>query len=379
MKEKRILFVANTAWSMYNFRLGLMKKLIAYGYRVFVAAPHDAYSDKMTQSAIEVIPLQKLQASSANPFHEWAFYRELLAVYRHYRPDLIFHYTIKPNIYGTLAAKKLGIPAIAVTTGLGYVFTNRNLVSLAGRMLYRYALPKASGVWFLNREDLASFQEHIGISIDKTTLLPGEGINTEAFKRKAAIDFAKTDFIFTGRMLYEKGVEVLVSSVRQLREKGYVFTCVLLGFLDVQNPSAISRQTIAEWEAEGLVVYLGSTDNVLPYLEKANCFVFPSYYSEGIPRSLMEAASMEMPIITTNNVGCRDVVEHKRTGFISVPRSVQSLTEKMEQFLQLSESEKTKMGVLGRKKVQETFGEDQVIKIYLNSIAAILGDSSVEV
>ena len=379
MKDRCILFVANTAWSMYNFRLGVMKTLLARGYRVLVAAPYDAYVDKMIDAEIEVVCLKKLRASSANPFGEWAFYRELLAVYKQYRPDLIFHYTIKPNIYGVLAAKKLGIATVAVTTGLGYVFTHRNLVSLAGRWLYRYALPAADAVWFLNREDMASFHQHIGLPSHKTELLPGEGINTSIFKRSLPIDFTDTVFIFTGRMLYEKGVELLVSSVRQLKKKGYHFSCLLLGFLDMENPTAIPREKMMQWEDEGLVTYLGSTDNVLPYLEKANCFVFPSYYSEGMPRSLLEAASMEMPIITTNNVGCRDVVIQGQTGFVAEPKSVTSLTEKMEAFLNLAADEKLKMGKLGRERVHNEFGEEQVISMYLHNITSILGPKDVEV
>src|SRR5690606_4289008 len=135
--------------------------------------------------------------------------------------------------------------------------------------------------------------------------------------------------------------------------------------------SAIPRAKLIQWEKEGLIRYLGSTDNVLPYLGQANCFVFPSYYSEGVPKSLLEAASMEMPIITTNNVGCRDVVEDGRTGFVAIPKSVTSLTEKMEAFLNLSIPEKISMGQLGREKVHAAFGEDQVISIYLRTIAPI--------
>jgi len=372
MASKRILFVANTAWSMYNFRMGLMKTLLQKGFTVLVAAPHDHYFDKMEAVGIKMIALEKLQASSANPFKEWGFYNELAAVYKRYRPDLIFHYTIKPNIYGVLAAKRLNIPAVAVTTGLGYVFTNNNMVSLVGRWLYRYALPKAETVWFLNREDLATFQAHIGLQPQKTLLLPGEGIDTQAFTRRSTIDFTETVFLFTGRMLFEKGVEILVSSVKQLKARGYGFTCLLLGFLDVKNPSAVPRERLMQWQNEGLITYLGSTDDVKPYLEKANCFVFPSYYSEGVPKSLLEAACMEMPIITTDNVGCRDVVEHGRTGLIAEPKCVASLTEKMEQFLNLSTDQKMQMGLAARKKVEVGFGEDQVIAIYLQQIRKVL-------
>ncbi|NLR65294.1 glycosyltransferase family 4 protein [Chitinophaga varians] len=355
---------------MYNFRRTLMSYLREKNFEIVVAAPVDAYSEKFKGLNIEYYPISHLRAKGKNPLHEYQLYQELIAIYKKVQPDLIFHYTIKPNIYGTMAASQLKIPNIAVTTGLGYVFSNKNLASGIAKWLYKRSLRRAAEVWFLNREDMRSFVDNGIITENKAFVLPGEGVDTAFFspvvaEKKKPLSFR---FLLTGRMIYEKGVGYFVDATRILKQEGFQFESVLLGFVDVKNPGAISRQQISEWEAEGIAKFLGETENVVPVLQQADCLVLPSYYREGIPRALLEAASMALPIITTNNVGCKDVVDDNITGYLCEMNNTTDLADKMRKMIEMSPSDRKKMGNAGRLKVLSEFDEQKIFEIYLNKI-----------
>lgn len=373
-RKRRILFVGNSAWSMYNFRRTLMSFLGERNFEVIVAAPVDAYTERFRELNIEYHPINNLRAKGKNPLHEYQLHQELIAIYKKVEPSLIFHYTIKPNIYGTMAAARLGIPNIAITTGLGYVFSNKGLASGIAKWLYKRSLKKTKEVWFLNHEDMRSFVDNGIIPKNKAFVLPGEGVDTAFFSPSAEEKSAVSPFRFllTGRMIYEKGVGYFVAASRMLKQQGYQFESVLLGFVDVKNPGAISRQQISEWEEEGVASYLGETDNVVPVLHQADCLVLPSYYREGVPRALLEAASVALPIITTNNVGCKDVVEDKTTGYLCEMNDVEDLADKMKKMMELSVSDRKNMGMAGRSLILEKFDQQKIFEIYLNKINAYL-------
>jgi len=372
MKGKRIVFLANTAWSMYNFRLGIMHMLRRRGADVTVIAPVDEYSDRFAESGIRFVEIKKLRAKGTNPLADLALFFELRRTLRSIRPHLMFSYTIKPNIYGILAAKSLNVPSIAVITGLGHGIAKGGFTTFVIERLYRFSLQRAVSTWFLNTEDQSYFHEKRIIRSSNSLVIPGEGIDMNHFMRiKPYPEQEPCKFLYIGRLLYEKGVSEFVQAIKLLKAAGENIVGELLGFADTSTPTSISLKTVKSWENEGIIRYLGHTADVRPFLEDTHCLVFPSYYNEGIPRVLLEAGSMEIPAITTDNVGCREVVTDLYTGFLCKPKNVESLASKMKVFLGLSYRERVDMGRNARRRVSERYSEEFIHHIYLDGIASM--------
>lgn len=365
-----IILVSNTSWYLYNFRLGVIRLFQQKKFQIICIANYDEYSEKLIKEGVVFIK-SSLANKGLNPFQDINYFTFLLKHYRKIKPCLIFHYTIKPNIYGSVAAKLAGIKSIAIVSGAGYVFHNKNVLNLVTKKLYGLAANASSEVWFVNKEDCAMFVAQKIVKKEKTNILPGEGINTEIFKRDEPYPMNGEKFIFllAGRMLWDKGVGVYVEAARQIKRRHQNVRFQLLGFVDVLNPSAITKEQIIDWEKEGTVEYLGATDNVKKFLNSINCFVLPSYYREGVPRSLLEAASLEIPIITTDNVGCKEVVEEGYNGFLCLIKNSESLAEKMEEIMNMQRSCLKKLGNNGRKKVIAEFHENLVLWHYEKAIS----------
>ncbi len=372
INKPRILFVGNSSWSMYNFRFNLFKFLQEKNFEIHIATPRDRCTENFQSNGMYYHELKRLCAKGTSPINEILLYKELYTLYKRLTPSMIFHYTIKPNIYGSAAARKLKIPSIAVATGLGYTFIRNNLVALIAQKLYKRFINRANEVWFLNGDDRNIFLKHKFVNRENTFVLPGEGIDTRKFCPDEAPGIgSRLKFLYSGRIISDKGIYEFVTASRLLKERGYKFDSLLLGFVDAENPAAISRKQIVCWENEGVVSYLGATDNIIPILRTADCFVLPSY-REGIPKALLEAASLEKPIITTNCVGCKEVVDDHISGFLCKLKDATDLSKKMEQILLLSHEERVKMGKAGRVKVRKQFADEIVFEIYLNKILGIL-------
>jgi glycosyltransferase involved in cell wall biosynthesis len=366
---KKVILVSNTSWSLYNFRLNLIKLFLNYDYEVICIANYDEYSERLIGTGAVFIE-SSLENKGKNPVNDYGYYKFLYKTYISIKPKLIFHYTIKPNIYGSMAAKKAAIPSIAIVSGAGYIFLHHNLLTTLTRKLYARAAKSCNEMWFLNNDDKNMFIEESIVTIEKVKVLPGEGINTDLFKRDTEYPVGNTNFIFllAGRILWDKGIGVFVEAARLIKKRHKHARFQLLGFIDNLNPSAISKEQIEEWVNEGVIEYLGVTDNVRVYLNKINCFVLPSSYKEGVPKSLLEAASLEIPIITTDNVGCREVVEDGYNGFLCRIKDSNDLARKMEKMMNMPGKELCIMGTNGRKKVIAEFHEDLVLKYYLDSL-----------
>lgn len=367
MYLNKLVLVANTAWSVFNFRHSLIKELLSSGVELYVIAPEDKFSAKLVDMGCQVLDLP-MQAKGVNPLADLGLMLRLLRHYREIKPDFIIHYTIKPNIYGSLAAKLAGIPSLAITTGLGYTFVNQNVVSQVARQLYKFAFRYPKEVWFLNEDDRRAFLEHHLIEPDKAVLLHGEGVNLNHF---VPTDKPQPDgnvrFLLIARMLRDKGVCEFVEAARQIRQRYPNAIFQLLGDCGVPNPSVIGREEIALWEKEGIVEYLGTTDDVRPIIAQADCLVLPSY-REGIPRTMIESAAMAKPLIVSDAPGCRDVVLDGQTGYLCEVKNAQSLAQRCEQFLTLSDSEKQAMGKAGRSFMEAKFDEKWVIKQYFSTL-----------
>ncbi|MCB0572490.1 MAG: glycosyltransferase family 4 protein [Phaeodactylibacter sp.] len=368
--KQRIALVANSSWYTYNFRIGLLRRLKDEGYEVYVLAPKDHYSTRLIAEGYRFIHLP-IGIYNRNPFSELAIILQLIRIYRRYRFALIFHYTAKPNIYGTLAAAWCRIPSIAITTGLGLLRGHSKRFSrLALMALYRLAALFTNEMWFLNRDDQQLFLDKGVIGPGKAVLLPSEGVDIRWFRpqggeRPAA---APTRFLYAGRIVWSKGIREFYEAARYFRDRGAKVSFEMVGFIVPEHPDGVSYELVQEWKQQGILHYLGETEDIRPFLAEADCVVLPSFFGEGVPRILLEAASMARPIITTDYVGCRDVVEHGRNGLLCRPKDPQSLISAMEFFLSMSPEERYRMGLAGRKKVVREFDEQIVIGDYFKAI-----------
>lgn len=367
--KKKIALVSNTSWSVYNFRLGLIRRLKELGYDVSIIAPQDNFSAKLVAEGFNFYHIYTNNYGT-NPLSDLKTLLQLRRIYSQNKFDFIFHYTIKPNIYGTLAARWCKIPSIAITTGLGRLFSFNNwIVKFLSIKLYQIAANYSQQVWFLNQSDLQSFIEKKIIGKEKVFLLPSEGINTQRFKKSESYyknSNRKLVFLFAGRIIWDKGVKEFVEAAKIIKEKFSNVEFQILGFIDPSNPNAVPYGQIQEWQKQEIISYLGETEDVRPYIDNCSCLVFPSFYNEGISRILLEAAAMSKPIITTDNVGCRDVVQDNVNGFICKIKDKDDLALKISQFIQLTPNEQDLMGLNGRKIILKKFSEDQILKIYTN-------------
>jgi glycosyltransferase involved in cell wall biosynthesis len=368
--HKLIAFVSNSAWSVYNFRLDVIRYLINQGFSVLVLAPDDDYSASLRENGCRFIPLN-FNNKTENPFQDMSFYRQLKELYQEHRPDFIFHYVAKPNIYGSLAAAAIGIPSVAVITGLGYPFAKRNLLYHIVKQLYRRALRKTREVWFLNNEDARVFISEKIVNIEKVKVLPGEGIDTDYFsfpQRRSKKESDPFTFLMSTRLLKSKGISLYTDAARILKKKNYDVRFELIGFFEAHHPDSIAAEDLERWQKEGLIHYGGFARDVRPFLEKADCFVFPSFYNEGVPRCLMEAASMELPVITSNNRGCKEVVVNNATGYMCHVQDPFDLADKMEKIINLPAEERHRMGRHGRSLVMKKFNIKKVIGEYIDTL-----------
>ncbi|MDD2791241.1 MAG: glycosyltransferase family 4 protein [Sulfurimonas sp.] len=367
----KIIIVSNTSWSIFNFRLDLARSLKANGYEVVIVAPLDEYSERFSKE-FEYHDI-KMNNKGTNPKEDIKTTIGFYKLYKMIKPDIVLHYTIKPNIYGTIACSLLGIKTINNIAGLGTLFIKQNFVTKIAKWLYKYSQSKADKIFFQNRDDFDMFTGEKLVTIKKCDILPGSGVDTNRF---VPSEYVKEDdtfrFLLVARMLWDKGIGEYVEASKIIKTKYKNVEFQMLGFLDAENNSAISKNKMQEWVDAGYVNYLGVSDNVKEEITKVDCVVLPSFYREGTPRILLESASMAKPIITTDNVGCRDVVDDGVNGYLCEVRNAQDLADKMEMMLTLSEDERVVMGQAGRVKMLNEFDEKIVIDKYLEAIEIAL-------
>jgi glycosyltransferase involved in cell wall biosynthesis len=366
----KIIICTNSAWNLVNFRSELIRALVAKGHELVALAPYDKYATRLEALGCKFVEL-KMDNGGTSPV------RDALLLVRYWRflrleqPGVFLGFTVKPNIYGSLAAHMLCIPVINNIAGLGAVFIKGGWLAQLVQGLYRAALGRSAKVFFQNSDDRQLFLDGRLVQAKVTELLPGSGIDLHRFAVvPMTVANSKFRFLLIARMLRDKGVGEFVQAAKLLRDRWPSVEFCLLGFVDVQNPAAISRAEVESWVAQGFVNYLGVSDDVRNEIAAADCVVLPSY-REGTPRSLLEAAAMGRPIITTDAVGCREVVDHGVNGYLCKVGDAKDLAEKMNQMLLLSPEERTVMGSRGRAKMEAEFDEQIVIGKYLAAIEAI--------
>ena len=360
--SKHIIFSGNNAWGMWNFRSILIKHFVDRDYRVSVTAPYDeVYFKKFEEIGCDTYDMP-IDAKGINPVTDLRLILNYKRLFKRLRPDLSITYTIKPNIYASIAAESLGIKYLPVTTGLGYTFLAEGIVPKIARMLYKYAFRKAEQVWFLNKDDIATFKAAGLIADEKIVQLYGEGVDTAHFAPKP-LPAEEQVFLLVGRMLKDKGVMEYVNAARMLKKKYPNVHFQLLGAVWLDNPAAIEEAEIRAWEKEGVVEYLGRTSDVRTYIERAMCVVLPSY-REGVPCTLMEAASMARPLVATDGPGCHEVVVDGYNGYLCEVRNAEDLAIKMERIILMPQEERIAMGANGRQLMIDKFDVKHVIAQY---------------
>ncbi len=359
----KVAIVLNTSWNIYNFRMNFVKALLQQGHEVHTIAPADDYTHHLVNIGC-VHHNVTMDSRGANVIKDMALIAELGAIYYRVKPDIILHFTIKPNVYGTLAAAALGIPSINNVCGLGTVFLKKGLVSMVAKLLYKISFRFPKKVFFQNPEDMQLFIEEKLVSPERAEILPGSGIDAAAFTPAPFKRNKIFTFLLVSRLILEKGIVEYVEAIKLLKAEGINARFQLLGAKDPEHKRGIPLNVVDNWIEEGLVEYLGKTDHVQHYINQADCVVLPSY-REGSPRSLMEAACLSKPIITTNVPGCRQVVKDGLNGLLCESQNAEDLAIKMLAMTETEDAMLQTMGARGRKKMELEFSDTIVLKKYI--------------
>ena len=362
----KVAIVLNTSWNIYNFRLNFVKALLSKGYEVHTVAPVDDFTHFLTEAGCHHHPV-RMDSRGINPIKDAALVVELWSIYRSLKPDIILHYTIKPNVYGSLAASFLNIPVVNNVCGLGTVFLKKNLLSTIALLLYRWTFRFPKKVFFQNPDDRDLFLTRKLVPEQAADLLPGSGIDLKRFVPGPFARNKKFTFLLISRMITDKGILEYVEAVKLLKAQGLDAHFQILGAKDPKHQRGIPLKVIDQWISSNTVEYLGTTTDVQPFIKSADCIVLPSY-REGTPHTLLEAASCAKPIVTTDVPGCHNVVKDNYNGFLCQMKNTRDLASKMERMARLDENTLRQFGENGRRKMEQEFDEALVINKYLETL-----------
>lgn len=368
-KKENIIVSANLVSQVLNFRLGLIEELKKNNTIYILAAKDSQYSieelEKIGCKYVET-PLTRRGTSIKDDLLLLKFY---IQQFKKIKPKIVLQFTIKPNIYGSIAGKILKIPTINNVTGLGPSLFEKGVTKKIIKLLYRVSFKFPKKVFFQNDDDLKVFLDNKLVDYKICGRIPGSGVNIEKFKplMKERTD-NKFRFLFLGRINENKGVRLINEVSKMLKNKYPNVEFQLLGKVYPEEEKHISKNELKEWEKESNIKYLGTSKDVRKEIKECDCILFPSYYREGVPRSLIESAAMAKPIITTDNVGCKDIVNEGYNGFLAKPKDLNSLIEKIEKVLTMTKEELDQLGINGRMKAEKEFDEKIVIQKYIEAI-----------
>jgi glycosyltransferase involved in cell wall biosynthesis len=368
-KPKTILICSNYAWTIFNFRLPVIRSIRNAGYRVEVLTQFDGYEERLRDEVDDIHNLY-ISRKGLNPFVDFITFLHISFILLRSKATACLFFTIKPVIYGSLASMFLRVPGISTITGLGTAFMSEGFLSRITTSLYKVSFLSVKGVFFQNIDDKNLFINKKLVNPNVCHLSPGSGVDLDKFK---SCDLPKSDemkFLLVARMLWDKGIGEFVEAARIVKHKYPNTHFQLLGPLGVDNRSAISNKDIEKWQKDGVIEYLGETDNVIKYINNACCIVLPSY-REGTSRVLLESAAMGRPLIATNVPGCKEVIEDGISGYLCKSHNSDDLANKIEKMVLLSYSSRCAMGEKGRQKMEQEFNQDLVCKLYLGAIKGL--------
>lgn len=363
-----IVVSVNQAWNLVNFRSGLIRALLDRGFQVTAMAPPDDEMQRhLEDMGCRFVPIA-IDSAGLSPVKDAKTFLTLWKWLHRERPAAWLSWTIKPNVYGSLAAALSGVPALPNISGLGTAFIRRSPITSVVKQLYRTGLARAATVFFQNEDDRALFVQERLVRTEQTALLPGSGVDLAHF---AVPDGGRRPparrFLLISRLLADKGVREFVEAARSVRRRFPDAKFALLGAVDAENRTAISADEVAGWVAEGVVTHSHPLADVRPAIAAADVVVLPSY-REGLSRVLLEAAAMGRPLVATDVPGCRDIVRDGENGFLCPARDAAGLAEAMVRAAGLDDEDWHRMARAGRQRVEAEFAEERVIGLYLAAL-----------
>jgi glycosyltransferase involved in cell wall biosynthesis len=347
----------------------MVKTFLTEGHEVHTIAPHDKYTHFLEEAGCIHHDL-KMDSRGANPVKDSLLIFELISIYKKVNPDVVLHFTVKPNVYGALAAALVRIPSVNNVCGLGTIFLKKNIVSWIAKLLYKVAFRFPKKVFFQNADDKAIFIKKKLVKKEVCDLLPGSGIDLNKFSPLPFQRHKPFTFLMISRLIKDKGIREYIHAIRLLKAKGIDARFQVLGAMDPIHSRGIAVEKIESWIKEGVIEHLGKTNDVRPYIANADCIVLPSY-REGTPRTLLEAAAMAKPIVATDVPGCHQVVSHGLNGLLCKVKDEADLADKMEAMAKFPDQDLKVMGEKGRHKIELDFDEQIVINKYLHTIKSV--------
>lgn len=357
----KILILANNDVGLYKFRRELLEELIKEN-EVYICLPNGEFVKEMTNMGTKFIPCELLDRHGTNPVKELkliSFYKRIL---KEYTPDIVFTYTIKPNVYGGIACNKYKVPYVVNITGLGTAVENAGIMQKITLILYKKGLKSAQKVFFQNIENQNFMLEHKVVN-GKYDLLPGSGVNLNQYAVMEYPTGDTIDFVFIARVMKEKGIDQYLDAAKYIRKKYPNTRFHVCGACEQDY-----KETLNKLSEQGMIQYHGLVKDITAIHKISSCTIHPTYYPEGLSNVLLESCACGRPIITTNRAGCREVVDDGVNGFVIKEKNSQDLIEKIEKFLALSYKARMNMGLAGRKKVEREFSRQIVVDKYMKEI-----------
>jgi glycosyltransferase involved in cell wall biosynthesis len=357
---KLVLF-ANTDWYLYNYRLSLASTLIEQGNEVLLISPEGNYANRIKASGLSWHAF-KISRSDANPIGELLTIFHLARLYSREKPDLVHHFTIKCVLYGSFAARITGISKVVNSiTGMGYIFTRNDIFTFFAKpfvtLLYKIAL-KNSRVIFQNENDLDFFTKNQLVNPDQCKLIPGSGVDIIKFKPAPQPNGIPL-VVLCARMIWEKGIQEFVEAAKIIKNKGINARFALVGTPDKGNPSSISEKQMEIWAESGVIEVWGWQEDMVKVYQESSIVCLPSYYREGLAKSLIEAAACGRALIASDIPGCREVVKEGINGLLVPPKQVLPLAESLEKILDDTKM-REKMGTESRKIALCSFSAEKI-------------------
>lgn len=363
--RETVLILVNHEIVIYNFRKELVERLLSEGYRVVISSPSGEKINELIEMGCEHDEVE-INRHGMNPMQEIKLLNYYSKLLKKIKPDIVFSYTIKPNIYGGLAAKRNHIPYVANITGLGTAVENRGPLQKISVELYKKAFTNIQTIFFQNKENRQFFINH-NIATNKHKLLPGSGVNLDYFNILSYPSTEKTiDFVFVSRIMKEKGIEQYLQAAEYIRNKYPNTRFHVCGFCEEEY-----QEILMNYQKRGIITYHGMVKDIRQILKITHCTIHPTYYPEGLSNVLLESAASGRPIISTNRSGCREVINNGENGYLVKEKDSRDLIDKIETFLQLTPYEMAKMGRAGRKKVEKEFNRQIVVESYMKELSNI--------